>query len=208
MAALRERRSAHVDGLDGNHVALFVAHHSRARGNVKQRPRHMAQLGKRAAHAVTVDNGHALGRGHLKRQKGVQAARFERHNRVEFTAQTLLQRINRANAFHAVGNLLHEHRGRTQHVRCTDERIVGQFVKRYHLERTIFINGLKGHELADIRVAAAARCENRGTNRHILDFALANSAHDVPLSLKRRRRVGFSPQYAYEHSTPLEHTKE
>ena len=118
------------------------------------------------------------------------------------------ERINRTYAFHAVGNLLHEYRGRTQHMRCADERIVGQFVERYHLERTIFVNGLKGHELADIRVAAAARCENRGTNRHILDFALANSAHDVPLSLKRRCRVGFSPQYTYEHSTPLEHTKE
>lgn len=49
-----------VDGLDSNHIALFVAHHSRARGNVKQRPRHMAQLGKRAAHAVTVDDGTPL----------------------------------------------------------------------------------------------------------------------------------------------------
>ena len=66
------------------------------------------------------------------------------------------ERINRTYAFHAVGNLLHEYRGRTQHMRCADERVIGQLVERYHLERTIFINGLKGHELADIRVAAAA----------------------------------------------------
>ena len=149
----------------------------------------MAQLGKRTTHAVAVDDGHALGRSHLERQKGVQAARFERHNRVEFTAKTLLQRVNRANTFHAVGNLLHEHRGRTQHMRRTDKRVIGQFVERHHLERTIFVNGLKGHELADIRVAAATRCENRGTNRHILDFALANSAHDVPLSNETGHRT-------------------
>ena len=182
-----------INGLDGNHVALFVAHHSRARGNVEQCPRHMTQLGKRATHAVTVDDGHALGRSNLERQKGVQTARFERHNGVEFTTQALLQRVNRAYAFHTVGHLLHEHCGRAQHVRRADERIVGQFVERHHLERAIFINGLKGHELADIRVAAATRCENCGANRHILDFALANSAHDVPLSNETGCRTESHP---------------
>ena len=153
----------------------------------------MAQLGKRAAHAVAVDDRHALGRSHLKRQKGVQTARFERHNGVELTAQALLQRVNRAYTFHAVGHLLHEHRGRAQHMRRADERIIGQFVERHHLKRTIFVNGLKGHELADIRVAAATRCENCGANRHILDFALANSAHDVPLSNETGRRTESRP---------------
>ena len=89
-------------------------------------------------------------------------------------------------------------------MRRADERIVGQFVERYHLERTIFINGLKGHELADIRVAAATRCENCGTNRHILDFALANSAHDVPLSNENRApsRV-MRPRFTWHYFTVL-----
>jgi hypothetical protein len=88
----------------------------------------------------------------------------------------------------ALRQLFGHHRRRAHHADGHDQRVVGEFVDVDEVDRAVLADGLLGHQLADIGIAAAAGAEDGaagGDVFHVLGIDGAQDLHGRPFRPRR-----------------------
>ena len=164
-------------------VALLVTvSERRGRGSTDGERDHL-QLGEGTAHTIRIHQRDASTGSGGNRQHGIDASGFHRHSGVYLLAGILFDQVEQTIEVVFATAFFRHYGRRAHHGAWGNERIIWDLVRLNQCYRTAFLDGLHGHQTANIRVSSSACSQQRSTQGYIVDFIDTDGSHHIPFLL-------------------------